>query len=791
MEKINFNLLSDYYGKDKFITYKLLFFLLFILLSFPAFSGDVDKPSGLTVNFLLHPDLVFSDGYPVDTELSEAVKYNEDFQFTEITQKQPLFGWILCSEKKNTMQTGYRLMVASSMENIQNDIGDMWDSEKIESEKSVNIRYSGEPLEPNTVYFWKVKTWDNHGTESLYSDIRQFKTASELIDYYGYEYYGTTRYSLQKQDIPPVQIIQLKDDHSFIDFGKARFGRVRIILYSVGGSDTVTVHLGEALENGRINRNPGGSIRYEFFKVPLKEGWNTYEVVIPPHKYSRMDRIINMPAHIGEVMPFRYCEVENYPAHLLKKSMISQVSVSYPFNDEASYFHSSDTVLNAIWELCKHTIKATSCFGIYIDGDRERFPREADSYINQISHYSVERGYSIARHTHEFQIGYSSQWTEWILIVVWSAWADYMETGDPSSLIHFYDDLKAKTLTSLAREDGLISTKTGLVTPEIINSVNWHEQEWRRRKTDNPAFRDIVDWPQKGGFGGVRGEEDEYEYVPLNTVVNACHYRSLVLMAKIASALNKTRDAEFFEKRAHLVKDSFNNKLLDNDKGIYVDGEGSEHSSLHANIFPLALGLVPEKNIKKVTEYIKSRGMVCSPYGGNYLLKSLYAAGESEYALNLLISTSERSWGYWIYHLGSTMTLEAWDKKYKTNLAWNHPWGAAPAYIITRKLMGIEPLEPGYSKIRIKPQPGSLETAEIKHPTIRGDVIVSFNNKPNESFELNVTIPANMKADIYLPFYSVKQKVTKNNKLANYEIKGNFIVIENVGSGNNIFRVTR
>jgi len=776
--------------------FNLLSLLLLIHFSFPfsARSGDNNHPTGLTVNFLLDPDLVFLNGYPADTELSKAVKYNENFQFTGISQKQPLFGWIVNSDKSNTLQTGYRIMVASSMENIQKDIGDMWDSGKVGSDQSINIRYSGEPLKPNTVYFWKVKTWDNHGTESSYSDIRQFKTASELIDYYGYEYYGTTRYPLQKEDISPVLIRQLKDYHSFIDFGKARFGRVRVTLYGIRDSDTVTIHLGEALENGRINRNPGGSIRYEFFKVPLNQGWNTYEIIIPPHQYSRMDRIIHMPAHIGEVMPFRYCEIEDYPSSLLEENMIRQVSVHYPFNDEASYFHSSDTVLNAVWELCKHTIKATSCFGIYIDGDRERFPREGDSYMTQLSHYRVERGYSIARHTHEFQIKYSSHWTEWILIVVWSAWADYMETGDPSSMTHFYEDLKAKTLTSLAREDGLISTKTGLVTPKVIKSVHWHEKEWRRiwerRGIDKATFRDLVDWPQKGGFGGVKGEEDGFEYMPVNTVINACHYRSLVLMAKIASALNKTKDADFFEKRAMLVKDSFNKKLLDHNKGIYVDGKDSNHSSLHANMWPLAYGLVPEKNMKKVTEFIKSRGMACSNcYGSQHLLEALYRAGESEYALELLTSTKERSWGHMIYDMGTTMTPEAWDNKYKGNLTWNHPAGAVPANIIPRKLLGIEPLEPGYRKVRIRPQPASLEKAEIKLPTIRGNILVSFENRPGDSFELHVTIPPNMIAEIYLPVWNLHQEVTQNSKPVEYWIEGNYAVIDNIGSGETTFGI--
>ncbi|MDD4698257.1 MAG: alpha-L-rhamnosidase C-terminal domain-containing protein [Fermentimonas sp.] len=77
--------------------------------------------------------------------------------------------------------------------------------------------------------------------------------------------------------------------------------------------------------------------------------------------------------------------------------------------------------------------------------------------------------------------------------------------------------------------------------------------------------------------------------------------------------------------------------------------------------------------------------------------------------------------------------------------------------------MGIEPLEQGFRKIRTKPQPVSLEYAKIKHPNIQGDIFIEFENTPGESFNLNVEIPANTTAEIYLPHYNRNQKVTLNN----------------------------
>ena len=139
---------------------------------------------------------------------------------------------------------------------------------------------------------------------------------------------------------------------------------------------------------------------------------------------------------------------------------------------------------------------------------------------------------------------------------------------------------------------------------------------------------------------------------------------------------------------------------------------------------------------------------------------------------------------------GSTISMEAWDNKYKPNLDWNHAWGAVPANIIPRKLMGIEPIEPGFRRIRIKPQPSTLAKAEIKCPTIRGDVMVSFNNEPGKSFKLRISIPANTTADVYLPFWSKSQKVTQNGSVISFRQDGHFAVIEGIGSGNNTFEVS-
>jgi hypothetical protein len=149
--------------------------------------------------------------------------------------------------------------------------------------------------------------------------------------------------------------------------------------------------------------------------------------------------------------------------------------------------------------------------------------------------------------------------------------------------------------------------------------------------------------------------------------------------------------------------------------------------------------------------------MACSVYGAQFLLEALYQGGMADYALQLLTATGLRSW-YNMIQNGSTITWEAWDPRFKPNLDWNHAWGAAPANIIPRYLMGIRPLEPGCRRILIQPQPGSLQSAEIQVPTILGPVNASFTHEDG-TFTLNVNIPSGCTAQVVLPYGTKKQRV--------------------------------
>ncbi|MCX6255139.1 MAG: family 78 glycoside hydrolase catalytic domain, partial [Bacteroidia bacterium] len=86
-----------------------------------------------------------------------------------ITNITPRLSWILESKTRSQVQTAYQILVASTIENLKNNNGDIWDSKKVESDKSILINYEGSELKPATSYYWKVKVWNREGDDSGWS----------------------------------------------------------------------------------------------------------------------------------------------------------------------------------------------------------------------------------------------------------------------------------------------------------------------------------------------------------------------------------------------------------------------------------------------------------------------------------------------------------------------------------------------------------------------------------------------------------------------------------------------
>ena len=170
--------------------------------------------------------------------------------------------------------------------------------------------------------------------------------------------------------------------------------------------------------------------------------------------------------------------------------------------------------------------------------------------------------------------------------------------------------------------------------------------------------------------------------------------------------------------------------------------------------------------------------------GAKYLIDALTQFGKQDVAYQLVNQTGFPSWAHMLEG-GRTTMSEFWDLKGSHNHVM---MGSIDAWFY-RTLAGIQPDEsqPGFAHVVIKPFiPASLSFVRASAQTVRGRVAVDWKKK-NGSLQLNVTIPANSTATVYVPAASANRvQSTPALKPERFE-KG--AAVYQIGSGDYEFRV--
>ena len=487
--------------------------LLLVAISLQLNLSAQNKATGLQTDLINDAGTLYQNGYRSDKTMAELNDSEfSQYQYAAIRSSRPTFSWIVpqCEGEHNVIQRSYQIAVDDNPADAAAHTGKVWNSGRQKSTQSIAVAYGGADLQPNKTYYWSVKVTTN-SSRGDWSKTESFRTASNLKPYS-----ASFRPQIRQKELPTV-IQKTYPQTTFIDFGRASFCSLELTLESPRDNDTIYVAIGEDCKDGRVNSHPHGTVRYYRYALPLRKGRHTYPIIPAHDKRNTGPQAVLMPEYIGEVAPMRYCQIDGYTGTLSQQDIVRHTAI-YPFDYAAAHFHSDNEILNSVWELCKYTIKATSALGIYIDGDRERIPYEADALINQLCHYTTDREYAMARRSSEYLLDHPTWPTEWILQALIIAWNDYLYTGDKRSIEANYDILKARTLQSLRRENGLIST-----TDDKVRS-----DEFRKMIRFSGKIRDIVDWPRRGEW--QHGEDDGYQLTDYNTVVNAFHYRALSIL---------------------------------------------------------------------------------------------------------------------------------------------------------------------------------------------------------------------------------------------------------------------
>ena len=272
------------------------------------------------------------------------------------------------------------------------------------------------------------------------------------------------------------------------------------------------------------------------------------------------------------------------------------------------------------------------------------------------------------------------------------------------------------------------------------------------------------------------------------------------LMSEMAEAIGNSSEAFYYGKLFQNIREAFQREYVLPDGRI----KGETQTGY---LLALAMDLVPEdlrsRSAEHFVENIKQRDWHLSTgfVGAGYLLPVLTQMGYPDVAYRLLLNETFPSWGYSIKQ-GATTIWERWDgwteeKGFQDpgmNSFNHYAFGSVGEWLF-RFIAGIDldPEIPGYKRVVIRPHPGGgMEYAHAEYDSIQGRIASGWKLE-NDQLTMNVTIPANTSAIVFVPAEDMSQ-VTESGKPAMESEGVRFLRMEKdravfeVASGTYVFR---
>ncbi len=202
-----------------------------------------------------------------------------------LTDANPVFSWNLVSsdfKRKNIRQIAYQIIVSSSLERLNQNFGDLWDSEMIRSSSMSNVIYQGKGFRSSRKYWWKVRIWDELNKTSRWSEPATFITGVMRPSDWQSQWIGTSTSAVN---------VLFRNEFEFRK-------NLKLAVLHISSSDFFDLRInGNALGDGVLlsgNAYFSESLQYRTFELTdqLWKGINTMAVSVFKRSKSRTASII-------------------------------------------------------------------------------------------------------------------------------------------------------------------------------------------------------------------------------------------------------------------------------------------------------------------------------------------------------------------------------------------------------------------------------------------------------------------------------------------------------------------
>jgi hypothetical protein len=473
-------------------------------------------------------------------------------------------------------------------------------------------------------------------------------------------------------------------------------------------------------------------------KIRLRYGESLQEAIVQPFYGENELDVPPRTTVYGPKSGFRYVQVKFVSGPpILSFEKLQAEEIFYPVTYKG-FFDSSDVLLNRIWSTGARTAHLTMQAGIWDGIKRDRMRWMGDFFVSGRVIQSIFPDRALTRLTLDLLgkrglgptgfvnniPGYTAFWLMGL--------ADYYRySGDASFLRAQHDQIK----TLLQNMENAIDASGMLVfDTSVFPFVDWSPDF----STDTPETRAAT----------------QFEF-----------YRGFSEGAWLLEELEDTRRAVDARITAGRLKSAAQRFLLNSASNTY----GSRWQTNAAAIFS---GICDSDQAKSIWREILSSpsSQRITPYYNYFAIKAMASVGHRREALNWM----RAYWGGMLAE-GATTFWEAYDlgwpkdnfhaflqldERHGYFVSLAHGWSSGPTAWLMEEVLGIQPLEPGFKQVSIRPDLADLQWARGTEPTQQGNIEVSYSGESALIGE--VTLPDHVQVFLSLPVSGGQSSVLIN-----------------------------